>query len=44
MLTLIRSEDLNDAHMYFDLVNQARIETQDLGLDYVSEFFKNAYM
>ena len=44
MVTLIRLEDLNDEHMYFDLVNQARIETQDLGLDYVSEFFKNAWM
>jgi len=44
MFALIKSEDLNDAHLYFDLLEQARKETHDAGLDYVCEFFKNAYM
>jgi len=44
MFALIKSEDLNDAHLYFDLLEQARKETHDAGLDYVCEFFKNAYL
>lgn len=29
IFALMRSEDLNDAHLYFDLLNQIRLDTHD---------------
>jgi len=43
MHPLMNSEDVSDAQLYFDILNDLRLEAEKLGMDHVSDTFKGFY-
>ena len=43
MHPLMNSEDVTDAQLYFDILNDLRLEAEKLGMDHVSDTFKGFY-